>query len=166
MRYFLSSRANRPLEVNGRKYSFDPVGFTAGNFLGVYAADGGHAEADLATAVQRRLAVDEISQADYDTLKKKQPATPSSSRSLASPAPRAVETPRPPSSLSMTDRPGAVSAESATPRTGLESPANELPSIDDIIKIERVSSPEMIVDPTERVGNAVEKTPRKRKAKS
>lgn len=165
-RYFFSQRSNRPLAVNGRTYRFDQVSFTAGNYCGVVLAESPEAVEDMVRAVELRLGVVEIPEDEYSTLKKKQPAIPSLDHSSVSNGkPRPIETQRPQNSLSMTSRPGVVSAESATPQTESASPAKAVLDPSDVIKIDRVAPPQPFVEEKDRIGNAVEKTPRKRKAK-
>lgn len=159
MRHFFSLRANRPLEINGRTYKFTPVSFIAGNFQGVLSVEG-QAEIDLLEAVNRRLAVQEISGEEAESLVKKASPTKSSVVSSVSTAkpPRAVAQ----MSLSPTKQQGVESAPSETPQTESAS-SGKLPEPHDLIKIERVAPPQMFIEEKDRVGNPIEKKPRKRK---
>jgi hypothetical protein len=162
-RFFFTERANRALAVNGRSYNFSPVGFVAGNFHGVYQADTPESDGDLARAVERRLGVTEISQSDFDSLKKKQVATGSSVPSSDSNAkPRAVTLPV---SMSPSGAKGQVVqfAPNETPPT--ESGLQGKLKPEDCIRIERVSPPEIFVEEKDRGGNAVEKQPKKPRLK-
>jgi hypothetical protein len=166
-RYFFSERSNRPTLVNGRTYRFDSVSFTGGNYQGVLEATTPEAEADMSLAVQQRLGVTEIPRADFDILKKKLRPTPSSAPSSGSTEQQRHTGTRPlPISLSKTGAQGAERAPSETPPTASESPASVLLPPGEFIRIERVSPPEMFIEEEKRVGNAVEKTPKKpRKSK-
>jgi hypothetical protein len=162
-RFFFTERANRALAVNGRSYKFSPVGFVAGNFHGVYQADTPEADGDLARAVELRLGVTDIGQSDFDSLKKKQVATGSSAPSSDSNAkPRAVTLPV---SMSPSGAKGQVVqfAPNETPPTESELQGKLKP--EDCIRIERVSPPEIFVEEKDRVGNAVEKQPKKPRLK-
>lgn len=71
MRYFTSLVTGRPLNVGGRSFIFEPVEPMGGSWLGVLTVDDESAASILAAATE---AASEITEAEYDRLKKKRQA--------------------------------------------------------------------------------------------
>jgi hypothetical protein len=81
MRYFASHRANHPVGVNGRNYSFTPTLVAGGLVFGVLAAETPEDEANLAILAGRGVGVEEITKESYEAEKKRTPRSASKSSS-------------------------------------------------------------------------------------
>lgn len=71
MRYFLTTVADRPVRAGGREFNFDPVSLRGGSWVGVLALEEDSGASILCDA--GHPSVSEITQAQYDSEKKKQP---------------------------------------------------------------------------------------------
>lgn len=78
MRYFQTSNASRQYYFGGLAVSFEPIDQIGGSWLGLLAVEQNSTADIIAAALPQNPQVTEISQEEYDALKKK-PLTPSAS---------------------------------------------------------------------------------------
>lgn len=164
MKWYFSD-IGRDITVGGRTYSFTPVGVIGGRMQGILEADG-QAEADLDLAVQRRAGVVSIPKDEYDQLLGKADRMGSSRPSSPLSQPRAVEATVGRGPSLSTQKQGVTRAPSET--EGLASPSESrdaLPEPQDLIRIERVASPELIVKEEDRLATSPEATEKKRRGR-
>jgi len=143
-RFFLSHRANHPVSINGRNYSFLPTSAAAGLVFGVFEAATAEAEADLLQVVARGVGVEEISASDFEAEKKR---TQIDSSKFSSPL-RPVSLPQPSPSIDHVQPAASVKPPDEQAATRI------IPlTAKSVVRIERVASPNAIVADSERLKN-------------
>ena len=160
-KFYFSTLVRRPLTLSGRVFTFEICSISGGSASGVYATDNPDEIVVLDDAARGRRGVSEITEAVYAESLEKKKRTPRSSNTSVSPQRLARPSIAPP--ISVDEKTGVLSAAEPKPaadQTAFTGDIPTRPTIENLIRIKRLSPPKPFAESDAKVAKASKRADR------